>query len=375
MTLHERLIATSFRGPGFDQIRIVAATVVLVHHCRGVEYVDIRVDPLFQYSGGDIHFGFLAVLVFFTISGFLVTPGLLRSENMIDFASHRILRISPALIAVVIASMALVGPTLSVFPPASYFSDPNLYRYAKNVLTLTYDYLPGVFDNDGHPILINGALWTLHFEVLSYVTLALTSMLGILRRRSLFLILFLASYGIHLAMSFDPTLVAVLPDRFLTFIKLFVYFGAGATLFIFSERVPFSIVFATGALALVMAALPFGLGAVVMPLCVPYIIIFCGLSALPGQPLLKHDLSYGVYLIHGPVLLAYSLVFPNVRIWWISAVSVFFITLVLSYLSWKFVEEPALRQKKVLSNWLNVRYDEWCPSWSKRTRAMVAKGK
>ena len=98
MTLQEKLIATSFRGPGFDQIRITAATMVLLHHCRGIEYADIRVDPLFQYSGGDIHFGFLAVLVFFTISGFLVTPGLLRSENVIDFACHRILRISPALI-------------------------------------------------------------------------------------------------------------------------------------------------------------------------------------------------------------------------------------------------------------------------------------
>lgn len=375
MTLHERLITTSFRGPGFDQIRIAAATVVLLHHCRGVEYADIRVDPLFQYSGGDIHFGFLAVLVFFTISGFLVTPGLLRSENMIDFASHRILRVFPALIVVVITSMALLGPALTISSPASYFFDPNLYRYAKNVLTLTYDYLPGVMNSGGHPVLINGALWTLHFEVLCYVTLALTSMLGILRRRSLFLVLYLAFYGIHLAMSFDPTLVAVLPGRFLTFSKLFVYFGAGATLCIFADRIRFSIAFAISAFALVMVALPFGLGAVVMPLCLPYIIIFCGLSALPGYQQLKRDLSYGVYLIHGPVLLVFSSVFPDVRIWWFAAVSVFFITLVLSYLSWTFVEGPALRRKKGLSNWLNGRFDTCCHSWNKRTRALVAKGK
>ena len=43
---------------------------------------------------------------------------------------------------------------MTSFSPASYFFDPNLYRYAKNVLTLTYDYLPGVFDNDGRPMLI-----------------------------------------------------------------------------------------------------------------------------------------------------------------------------------------------------------------------------
>ena len=314
MTLQERLAAISFKGPGFDQIRIAAATVVLLHHCRGIEYADIRVDPLFHYSGGYIHFGFLALAVFFAISGFLVTPSLLRSENVIDFASHRILRIFPALTVIVIASMALLGPVLTTFSPAAYFSDPYLYLYAKNLITLTYDFLPGVINKDEHPIIINGPVWTLHFEVLCYATLALASMLGLLRRRSLFLILLLASYAIHLAMRFDPTLVAVLPDRFLTFIKLFVYFGSGAVLFIFADRIPFSMPFAIGAVALIVAALPFGLGAVVMPLCLAYFIIFCGLSALPGQALVKkRDLSYGVYLIHAPIVVAFGLLLPNFR--------------------------------------------------------------
>ena len=200
-------------------------------------------------------------------------------------------------------------------------------------------------------------------------------MLGLLRRRSLFLMLFLASYGIHLAMSFDPTLVAAFSLRFLTFIKLFVYFGAGVALLIFADRIPFSIAFAFGALALVMVALPFGLGAVVMPLCLPYIVIVCGLSSLPGQSLLKNDLSYGVYLIHAPILAAFSLLFPNLHIWWLAAVIVFCVTLVLSYLSCTFVEGPALRRKKGLSSWLNGRFDACCSSWSKRTRALVAKGK
>jgi peptidoglycan/LPS O-acetylase OafA/YrhL len=375
MTLQERLVETSFRGPGFDLIRFVAATFVLLHHCRGIEYADIRVDPLFHYSGGFIHFGFLAVLVFFVIGGFLVTPSLLRSENMVDFALRRIIRIFPALIVVVIASMVVLGPILTNLTLSSYFSDPQLYYYAKNVLTLTYDYLPGVINNDGHPIMINGPLWILHFLVLSYAALALTAMLGLLRRRSQFMILFLASYGIYFAMSFDPTLVALLPDRLLTFIKLFVYFGAGATLFIFADCVPFSIAFAIGAFALVVAALPFGFGAVVMPLCFPYIIVFCGLSALPGRRLLKHDLSYGVYLIHSPILVAVSLFFSSLRIWWLAAVIVFFVTLVLSYLCWAFVEVPAMRRKKGLSNWLNGRVDAFCSAWSKRKPARVPTNK
>ena len=92
MTLHERLSATSFRGHGFDLLRIVFAIVVLLRHARGLEY-GTQVDPLFYYSGGFIHFGFLAVAVFFVLSGFLVTPSLIRSENVIDFASRRIIRV------------------------------------------------------------------------------------------------------------------------------------------------------------------------------------------------------------------------------------------------------------------------------------------
>ncbi|NGZ09621.1 MAG: acyltransferase [Nitrospira sp. LK70] len=372
-TLRERLVAISFKGPGFDQIRILAATVVLLHHCRGIEYADIRIDPLFHYSGGEIHFGFLALAVFFAISGFLVTPSLLRSENVIDFASHRIMRIFPALTVIVIASMALLGPVLTTFSPAVYFSDPYLYRYVKNLTTLTYDFLPGVVNKDGQPIIINGPIWTLHFEVLCYATLALASMFGLLRRRSLFLILLLASYGIHLAMRFDPTLAAVLPDRLLTFIKFFVYFGTGATLFIFADRIPFSMPFAIGAVALIVAALPFGLGAFVMPICLAYFIIFCGLSALPGQALVKkRDLSYGVYLIHAPVLVSLSLLFPKLHTWWVTAMIALPITLLLSYLSWTFVERPTLTQKKTVSNWLNSRIRGWSYSRKKAKRALVA---
>lgn len=375
MTVYDKLVATSFRGPGFGHVRIAAAIVVLLHHTRSIEYTDIRLDPLFHYSGGEIHFGLLAVLVFFAISGFLVTPSLCRSENVINFASNRILRIFPALIVVVIASMAVLGPALTTLTLDSYFLDPGLYRYGKNVLTLTQDYLPGVVSRDGNPIVINGALWTLHFEVLSYVTLALTSMIGILRRRGLMLILCLTCYGIHLAMTYDPTLVVALPQRFLTFMKLFVYFGFGSLLFIFADRVPFSAAVALGALAVAVLALPVGLGAVVMPLCVTYMVVFCGLSALPGQPLLKHDLSYGVYLIHAPMVVMVGLSFPNLRVWWIAAAIVLVMTLGASYLSWVFVERPFLKQKEVMSNWLNGQFEARCHPWIKAGMRVVKMGR
>ena len=355
MTLSERFKACSFRGPGFDQIRLGAAIIVLLHHCSGVKYQDIRLDPLFHFSGGYIDFGFLAVAIFFAISGFLVTPSLLRSGNIIDFATRRFLRIFPGLVCVVLFTMLVVGPILTFLPLREYYTDSQFYRYAKNIVTLTIDHLPGVATSDGIPVVVNGSLWTLHFEVLSYAALAIASILGILHRRVLFLALFVISYGINIALGVDPAFSALLPARFITFMGLFVYFVSGATLFAYADRIPYSPIFAVGVFGLAMVAMPFGLGAYFVPICLSYLMIFLGLSSLPGHSYFKRDLSYGVYLIHAPVLVTIGIYFPGFREWWLVAAVVFCVTLVLAYLSWTYIEEPALSHKKIVAEWMNQR--------------------
>jgi peptidoglycan/LPS O-acetylase OafA/YrhL len=302
-------------------------------------------------------FGRFAVVIFFAISGFLVTPGLLRTANVVDYAVHRSVRIFPGLIVNVLLTMLVLGSILTTHSLVSYFRDPQMYLYAKNISTLTVRYLPGVVASDGNPVIVNGALWTLHFEVLCYIVLGLFGAFGLLSRRSFFLALWCVSYAIYIAISISPTFVNVLFERLSTFVSLFVYFGSGVLLYLFRARVPFSPVLACAALALALVALPLGAGPIVMPICLPYLMMFCGLSALPGKMPLRHDLSYGVYLIHAPILVALSLTFPNMHIWWIGAVIVFSVTLVLAYASWTLVEGPALKKKKAASNWVHRRIE------------------
>jgi peptidoglycan/LPS O-acetylase OafA/YrhL len=350
VTIDKRLSILAYKGPGFDEIRFLAATTVLIHHCRVVEYSDIRVDPLFLFSNGEIHFGFLAVAIFFSISGFLVTPGLLRSQNVLNFAANRIARIFPALVIVVLASMFLLGPIITNYSLPAYFSDPLLYRYGKNITTFLSNFLPGVTSGtEGKPAVVNAALWTLNLEVLCYAALAFASIIGMLRRRKLFLVLFIGSYAINAIVGLFPSVEAVFSGRLASFIGLFVYFAAGATLFLYANLVPFSSVLAGVALASTLVALPFGFGLLVTPLSVPYLVVYAGLSALPGRSLLKPDVSYGIYLIHAPILLTLSIFFPGVHNRWLMASIVFPVTLVLAYLSWSFVEAPSLRHKANLS--------------------------
>jgi peptidoglycan/LPS O-acetylase OafA/YrhL len=340
-----------------------------MHHCRGVEHPDIRMDPLFHYSGGFVNFGLFAVLVFFAVSGFLVTPGLVRSGSLIDYCINRALRIFPALALVVLVSILIVGPTLTHFPLRSYFSDPELLVYAKNVLTLTHNYLPGVTTESGRPVIVNGALWTLHFEILSYAALAILSIFGALHRRGLFVIACAISYIVYVSINFEPSFLGFLPDRFSTFIGLFVYFVFGAALFVFRDCIPFSGALAFGACAILLAALPLGLGAVCMPICLPYVTIVGGLSILPGGTLMKRDLSYGVYLIHAPIMITVVLLFPGLRLWWVVAAIVLVVVLILSYLSRIFIEEPALARKKVVTSWIKGCVLPIWPTWIKRSHS------
>ncbi|MFT4115717.1 acyltransferase family protein [Bradyrhizobium sp.] len=353
MTFQDALSSASFRGPGFDHVRLFAAFIVLLHHCRGVQYFDFRDDLLLQYSAGFLDFGRFAVVIFFAISGFLVTPSLLRTGNVVDYAVHRGMRIFPALIVVVALTIFLLGPALTAEPLSSYFENAQTYRYGKNILTLVVDQLPGVNERTGTQLTINGSLWTLHFEVLCYIVLGLIGAIGLLSRRNVVLIAWCAFYAIYVAMCTMPSFAAALPARFSTFAGLFVYFGSGVLLYLFRERIPFSIGLACAAIALLLIALPFGGGPLAAPVCLPYIMVFCGLSQLPERVRLKHDISYGVYLIHAPVLFAFSLTFPDVRTWWVAALAVALVTSSLAYASWTFVENPALRKKKAAATWVN----------------------
>ncbi|MBN8910584.1 MAG: acyltransferase [Rhizobiales bacterium] len=351
-TLEDRLVAVSGRGPGYNLIRLIAATTVLLHHCMLATH-DLR-DPLFVFSHGFLHFGILAVIVFFAISGFLVTPGLQRG-GLVAYGVNRTIRIFPALFTVVLASAFVLGPALTKLSWRRYIADPELYRYLKNALTLTSNYLPGLTGDDGMPIVVNGALWTLHFEVLSYIALAVLSVVGALRSRKAFAVVIAVTYSIYLMIAFAHPFASHLPSRFVTFIGLFVYFAAGSALLIFRDRVPYSAALAVTGMALTIATLPFGLGPVLLPICLPYAVVVLGLGPWLGHVPIKQDVSYGIYLIHTPVLVLLISVLGLPAQWALLAVMTLIATTLLAYLSRVLVEDPTLRYKKSISEWINAR--------------------
>jgi len=129
------------RDNNFTLLRLLAAIGVFVSHTvlitQGREAV-----PQFMWS-----LGTLSVWVFFAISGFLISASFERRTSLADFAVARCLRIFPALIACVVLTVFVLGPSVTSLGLAGYFDDPQTLRFLIGNISLfgeTRD-LPGGF--------------------------------------------------------------------------------------------------------------------------------------------------------------------------------------------------------------------------------------
>ena len=269
MQLSRRMTEVRYRGPGFDRIRVLAALTVVVHHCTTYLTPDIAHDYLFQLSRGATNAGSLAVAIFFATSGALVVPGLVRGGDVILFGINRFLRIMPALATTVLATTFVVGPLLTHLNPMQYLLDPGTWAYLSNLIFRKAYMLPGVTLPDGTDIIVNGSLWTLYYEVLSYAALVIAFKLGLLSSKPVCLALLVLVYALNAACSLSPAIQSLMPDNIEVFLSLFVYFMAGAALYILADRVPSGLGAVLSAAALLLMSLPLGLGSLKLPILVP----------------------------------------------------------------------------------------------------------
>ena len=165
------MIGAISRENNFDLIRLIAALQVAVHHTL----VHLQV-PEFQLKlcvgGGriNIEFPFPGVIVFFAISGFLVTASLDRNQSVKKYILNRILRIVPALyLAFILTFIALA---CFGFINVKTFSSIPFLGWIIGQLTLFQFFTPDILRpyGVGCP---NGSLWTIPVEFVFYLCLPL----------------------------------------------------------------------------------------------------------------------------------------------------------------------------------------------------------
>ncbi|PEQ10951.1 hypothetical protein B2G71_19215 [Novosphingobium sp. PC22D] len=343
--LAQAYAAVGKHAPGFDTLRVLAASAVVYHHSMALQHDIVRDDWLFRLGQGYTTLGFLAVCVFFCLSGFLVTPGLLKDGDVPSYLSRRFVRIMPLLVIVVVTTVFVIGPIATHLPAHAYFSDYHTWLYLKNVTTSLSLELPGVRNQVGGEE-VNGALWTLRFEWLCYLALAALALARLLRVRMVVLLCWLAAEAIAI-MGYHgqaaPTGNGVL------FCHLFSYFGAGTLLWLYREHVPVSPVLGMAALVALPLSWVLGLGVVIAPALTAYLVASLGLVKWPWSTwLARADTSFGIYLMHGPIMVL-------ILAFWAPPyfALLFLVTMALALpaalLSWHLIEKPALAHKDILA--------------------------
>lgn len=349
-TFSDRLTATKNRPGGFDYLRIVLASSVILWHSRLVSYGIDAPGGLWEHVLEPL--ALLIVPMFFALSGFLVAGSLERSRSLFNFLGLRVFRIMPALSVEVLISAFIFGPLLTTYSLPDYFGDHDLHLYLLNILGDIHYKLPGVFQ-DNPSTLVNGQLWTVPYELVCYLLLSVLAVSGIVRRRSLLLGFLCVYYAAQLASTLIRPSTNFQGAGGSTIVMSFV---AGLVLFCYRERITWSKLLFLAMLAVSIALpmfIPKGMRFAAVPIA--YVTVYLGLTNPPrNRLLLSGDYSYGLFLYGFPVQQAVYASGPYFRDWYTNLLVAVPVTAAIAATSWWFIEKPVLSHRAKL-----VAIEDW----------------
>lgn len=346
-TLGDQLTRSGARDNAFDTIRLLAAAAVIFSHA--FVQVDGREisEPLFRLTEGQITIGRSAVAAFFVVSGLLISMSFDRTNSLERFVSNRALRLFPGLWVCLILLIFLFGPLMTTASISEYATSRETIGFIGSFLFFPFSQsVEGVFDGFPGSDAINGSLWTLKYEVACYAFGALLISTGRFRITVVAVCWIGSMLGTRILG--DPLEQSGATYYLSWMVWLFRFYGAGMLFYLLRDRIPLS-------KPIAMACLAAALGSAFTPYFTECLATF-GAYALIASAFLatrwfkdltaKGDLSYGVYIYAFPVqqaLVPFSLETP---IPWITNFLIATpITFLLAWLSWHFVERPALNLK------------------------------
>lgn len=333
------VVVREHAGNSLDLLRLIAAWMVLFSHQFALLG---QGEPSFL---GLNTFGGAGVAIFFFLSGNLVWTSWLRDPHWGRYFARRALRIFPALWVVVALSVFVLGPMVTRLSVAEYFSSHETWRYLLNGLLMIKKGLAGVFEANPLSQAVNGSLWTLPSEFLSYIFVALWGLLVWLR----------SVHRVSLAL-----LVAVSLSSFWWMrygkakaeleVMAFFWWGAayGQWRWMRSAGQSFDrwallgLVLAFGVFAFTSGRGLERAGLMLVAAVLVHGAMHSDWASGLGRSL--GDLSYGVYIYAFPVQQTWVHVWPEASLA-VHLVLSTLTTLVLAYVSWHAVEKVALRWK------------------------------
>jgi len=319
-------------------LRLTLSSAVVIAHFHVLTGTAV---PWFGFMSSTI-----AVQAFFVVSGWIVTASYMSSSSATGFYIRRAARLYPLYALVVV--MQAVGVLLVTEGGGDVVAE--LIRYLGANLTFANFAKPTLlgFLGQSSTATINPSLWTLKIEVLFYLTLPLY--VALTRRFGWLALLGMYAASIVFATAIEPyshELAKQLPGQLRFFVAGMVCQRLIAN--VGWAGISRAVVFVAGALGYVLAHCFEGslYASALQPV---FVAAFVAASTrlIPSAGNFP-DISYGVYLIHSPLIqfskdqgwLAYS---------GGGLAAIFLCTVALSLLAHHFVEQPAIRWGRLWSD-------------------------
>jgi peptidoglycan/LPS O-acetylase OafA/YrhL len=319
-----------------DLLRLIAAAAVIWGHGYRLVPVPGVDDPIQNLLGFD-YSGSLAVKFFFFLSGILVTNSWLSKPSAIRFASARVFRIFPLLIAASVATIVVMGPALTSLSTSDYF-----HHRAELVHVLLHPYneylLPGVFDHALYPH-ANGSIWTIKYELMLYALLLGAGMCGLFRYKPIAAAVLVTVIAVCLIRPENITAIGL--SNVNAGGRLPAFFAFGALLALYKDRVRID-----GRLCIGVALIAFAVRhgpAFEYAFCLAFLMTALWVMSLRVVKAIRlpGDFSYGVYVFGWPIQNTFANLFPKSGIHGNQAMT-FVCALLLAVLSWFLLEKPCI---------------------------------
>lgn len=348
------------RSNALNAWRLILATGVIVGHSfplTGNRYPFLTFAPALQLLT------YIWVDGFFAVSGFLITWSWFRQPGVRDYFVARALRILPGLWACSVVTAFIIAPVSVVIQGGSALKlllsgAPIQFVLANSAVVQLKNDVGGTPRGVPWPGQWNGSLWTIAFEVMCYVAIAVLGVTGLLRRR--WLTPLLLALALFCSTRLPPlsdfsgvaspgggkidavTAAEIVGSQMARFA---IMFFAGALIYQLRNTLParWSLVGVCAAIVLGASFLPDYRLVAAIPLA--YALIVSGALIHNKHMRLRNDLSYGMYIYAWPMqqfLVICGLAFLNPLVF--AAVAIV-CTLPLAALSWYLIEKPALSLK------------------------------
>lgn len=341
-----------FRENNFNLIRLFAATQVVLTHT----YHHLNINNSIIHGIINVIELFPGVPIFFFISGFLISKSYRNNSRLIEYTQNRILRIYPALWVCFLISVlpVIIVGYLSVYDLISF----DFFKWFMAQTTFFPFYNPEFMRGYGVGAL-NGSLWSIAVELQFYILIPLLYFFRLISDRSLLVLIvgFIVLNRIVFYYPSDDIVYKLIKVSFLPWLYMFligVFFQENFEKFKWlltehrSVKVFLLLFFYLLMIFIIQYLNVGGLGNAIHPLLfIPLSLLVFSFAYLPIRYtgwIKRNDMSYGVYIYHMPIVNLFLYLNYSGDLSYYFGVVI--ITFIFAFLSWKYIESPALALKK-----------------------------